>query len=221
VRFMVVEDDARLARGIEASLSVRGFAVDIVSTGEDAINVAMSEPYSAIILDLGLPDMDGLEVLQTLRRRGITTPILILTARDSLEDRISGLDKGSDDYLAKPFYPQELESRIRALVRRAQGSPDPVLTIGRLAFNRSSRTVYLDETAVDLRRRELAVLEILMGRPGKVIAKERISAEVFNFNDAVAPNALEVYIGRLRRKLMPNGPVIRTIRGLGYMIEAA
>jgi two-component system response regulator TctD len=218
---MVVEDDARLARGIEGSLSARGFAVDVFSSGEEAIEVAMTEPYSAIVLDLGLPDMDGLEVLQTLRRRGITTPILILTARDSLEDRISGLDKGSDDYLAKPFHPQELESRLRALVRRAQGSPDPVLKIGKLAFNRSSRTVYLDETAVDLRRRELAVLEILMGRPGKVIAKERISAEVFNFNDAVAPNALEVYVGRLRRKLMPDGPVIRTIRGLGYMIEAA
>jgi two-component system response regulator TctD len=221
MRFMVVEDDHRLARGIEASLSGRGFAVDIVSTGEEALEVAMTEPYSAIILDLGLPDMDGLEVLQIMRRRGITTPILILTARDSLADRIEGLDKGSDDYLAKPFHPRELESRLRALARRAQGTPDPVLKIGRLAFNRSSRTVYLDETAVELRRRELAVLEILMGRPGKVIAKERLSAEVFNFNDAVAPNALEVYVGRLRRKLMPNGPVIRTIRGLGYMIEAA
>ncbi|MDB5688195.1 MAG: DNA-binding response regulator [Sphingomonas bacterium] len=218
---MVVEDDARLARGIEGSLSARGFTVDIISTGEEAIEIATTEPYSAMVLDLGLPDLDGFEVLQILRRRGIKTPILILTARDSLEDRISGLDKGADDYLTKPFHPQELESRLRALVRRSQGSPDPVLKIGKLSFDRSSRTVYLEEAAVDLRRRELAVLEILMGRPGKVIAKERLSAEVFNFNDAVAPNALEVYVGRLRRKLMPHGPVIRTIRGLGYMIEAA
>nr|WP_299593161.1 response regulator transcription factor [Sphingomonas bacterium] len=221
MRFMVVEDDARLARGIEGSLSARGFTVDIISTGEEAIEIATTEPYSAMVLDLGLPDLDGFEVLQILRRRGIKTPILILTARDSLEDRISGLDKGADDYLTKPFHPQELESRLRALVRRSQGSPDPVLKIGKLSFDRSSRTVYLEEAAVDLRRRELAVLEILMGRPGKVIAKERLSAEVFNFNDAVAPNALEVYVGRLRRKLMPHGPVIRTIRGLGYMIEAA
>ncbi len=217
---MIVEDDASLARGMEALLSAAGFAVDIFSTGEEAIELAMSEPYSAIILDLGLPDMDGLEVLQTMRRRGITTPILILTARDSLADRVDGLDKGSDDYLSKPFHPRELESRVRALVRRGQGTPDPVLKIGRLAFNRSSRTVYLDDMAIDLRRRELAVLEVLMGRPGKIIAKERLSAEVFNFNDAVAPNALEVYVGRLRRKLMPNGPVIRTVRGLGYMIDA-
>ncbi|WP_213980308.1 response regulator [Sphingomonas sp. dw_22] len=220
MRFMIVEDDASLARGMEALLSAAGFAVDIFSTGEEAIELAMSEPYSAIILDLGLPDMDGLEVLQTMRRRGITTPILILTARDSLADRVDGLDKGSDDYLSKPFHPRELESRVRALVRRGQGTPDPVLKIGRLAFNRSSRTVYLDDMAIDLRRRELAVLEVLMGRPGKIIAKERLSAEVFNFNDAVAPNALEVYVGRLRRKLMPNGPVIRTVRGLGYMIDA-
>ncbi len=217
---MIVEDDASLARGMEALLGAAGFTVDIFSTGEEAIDIAMSEPYSAIILDLGLPDMDGLEVLQTMRRRGITTPIMILTARDSLADRVDGLDKGSDDYLSKPFHPRELESRVRALVRRGQGTPDPVLKIGRLAFNRSSRTVYLDDMAIDLRRRELAVLEVLMGRPGKIVAKERLSAEVFNFNDAVAPNALEVYVGRLRRKLMPNGPVIRTVRGLGYMIDA-
>ncbi|WP_336959715.1 response regulator transcription factor [Sphingobium aquiterrae] len=220
MRFMIVEDDASLARGMEALLGAAGFTVDIFSTGEEAIDIAMSEPYSAIILDLGLPDMDGLEVLQTMRRRGITTPIMILTARDSLADRVDGLDKGSDDYLSKPFHPRELESRVRALVRRGQGTPDPVLKIGRLAFNRSSRTVYLDDMAIDLRRRELAVLEVLMGRPGKIVAKERLSAEVFNFNDAVAPNALEVYVGRLRRKLMPNGPVIRTVRGLGYMIDA-
>lgn len=218
---MIVEDDVRLATGMEALLRAGGYAVDVFSTGEEAIELATSEPYAAIILDLGLPDMDGLEVLQIMRRRGITTPILILTARDSLADRVEGLDKGSDDYLSKPFHHQELESRIRALVRRAQGTPDPVLKIGALALDRSSRTVYIDDTAIDLRRRELAVLEVLMGRPGKIVAKERLSAEVFNFDDAVAPNALEVYVGRLRRKLMPNGPMIRTVRGLGYMIDAA
>lgn len=221
MRCMVVEDDARLARGIEASLSARGFSVDIFSRGQDAIEVAQTEPYASIILDLGLPDMDGLDVLQRLRRRGSTTPILILTARDSISDRVDGLDKGADDYLSKPFHPRELESRVRAIVRRAQGQPEPELRIGKLVLNRSSRVVTLDGVTVDLRRRELAVLEILMARPGKVIAKERLSAEVFNFNDAVAPNALEVYVGRLRRKLLPDGPAIRTIRGLGYMIEAA
>ena len=160
-------------------------------------------------------------MLSRLRARGALTPVLILTARDMVDDRINGLDRGADDYMAKPFDPRELESRIRALVRRSQGTPDPVLRIGTLVFDRSSRTVSLDDSVIDLRRRELAVLETLMGRPGKVIPKERLSAEVFAFDDAVTPNALEVYVGRLRRKLLPSGPAIRTVRGLGYMIEAA
>ncbi|WP_416463140.1 response regulator [Sphingomonas sp. VDB2] len=221
MRLLLVEDDERLARGMVASLEAAGFAVDILTSGEDALRLVGQEPYCAIVLDLGLPDMDGLDVLSRLRARGATTPVLILTARDMVDDRINGLDRGADDYMAKPFDPRELESRIRALVRRSQGTPDPVLRIGALAFDRSSRTVYLDDHVLDLRRRELAVLETLMGRPGKVVAKERLSAEIFNFDDAVTPNALEVYVGRLRRKLQPSGPAIRTIRGLGYMIEAA
>lgn len=221
MRLLLVEDDERLARGMVASLEAAGFAVDTLASGEDALGLAGQEPYCAIILDLGLPDMDGLDVLSRLRARGAATPILILTARDMVDDRINGLDLGADDYMAKPFDPRELESRIRALVRRSQGTPDPILRIGALTFDRSSRTVYLDDHVLDLRRRELAVLETLMGRPGKVVPKERLSAEIFNFDDAVTPNALEVYIGRLRRKLQPTGPAIRTIRGLGYMIEAA
>jgi len=220
LRILIVEDDRRLARGMEASLSASGYAVDTITTGEEAIDVVTSEPYSTVILDLGLPDLDGLDVLRVLRRRSVTTPILILTARDAISDRIAGLDGGADDYLAKPFHPRELESRVRALIRRSQGTPDPVLRIGALTFDRSTRTVHLKNTVVELRRRELAVLETLMGRPGKVIGKDRLSAEVFNFSDAVAPNALEVYVGRLRRKLTPDGPAIRTIRGLGYMIDA-
>jgi DNA-binding response OmpR family regulator len=221
MRLMLVEDDERLARGMAAALGASGFAVDICTTGAEAISVAPSEPYCAIVLDLGLPDMDGLEVLAQLRSRGLATPVIVLTARDMIDDRINGLDRGADDYMSKPFHPRELESRVRALVRRSQGTLDPVLRIGLLTFDRSSRTVTLEDRVVDLRRRELAVLETLMGRPGKVIAKERLSAEVFNFDDAVAPNALEVYVGRLRRKLLPAGPSIRTIRGLGYLIEAA
>lgn len=221
MRLLLVEDDERLARGMVASLAGAGFAVDILTNGEDALNLADREPYCAIILDLGLPDMDGLDVLSQLRARGATTPIIILTARDMMDDRIHGLDRGADDYMAKPSDPRELESRIRALVRRSQGQLDPMLRIGTLMLDRSSRTVYLDDKMLDLRRRELAVLETLMGRPGKVIPKDRLSAEIFNFDDAVTPNALEVYVGRLRRKLQPSGPAIRTVRGLGYMIEAA
>lgn len=219
MRVLLVEDDERLSRGMVASLEAAGFVVDGLNNGEDALNLANSEPYSAIILDLGLPDMDGLDVLGALRTRGVTTPILILTARDMVDDRITGLDRGADDYMAKPFNPRELESRIRALVRRSQGTPDPVLKIGTLSFDRSSRMVSLEGKVIELRRRELTVLEALMRRPGKLIAKERLAAEIFNFEDAVTPNALEVHIGRLRRKLQPSGPAIRTVRGLGYMIE--
>lgn len=220
MRILIIEDDARLARGMEATLGAGGFAVDLVDCSEGALDVLAAESYNAVVLDLGLPDMDGLEVLQALRRRGDGTPVLILTARDAVSDRIAGLDSGADDYLAKPFHPRELESRLRALIRRSQGTADPVLRVGDLSLDRSTRVVELGRSVLDLRRRELAVLETLMGRPGKVVTKQRLNSEVFNFTDAVAPNALEVYVGRLRRKLMPDGPTIRTIRGLGYMLEA-
>nr|WP_281423375.1 response regulator [Novosphingobium profundi] len=217
---MIVEDDARLARGMDASMSAAGFAVDVVNSGEEALDALGTETFNVVVLDLGLPDIDGLEVLQELRRGGDATPVLILTARDALSDRIAGLDRGADDYLAKPFHPRELESRLRALIRRSQGTADPVLRVGDLSLDRSTRVVELKRSVLDLRRRELAVLETLMGRPGKVVTRQRLACEVFNFADAVAPNALEVYVGRLRRKLTPDGPTIRTIRGLGYMLEA-
>jgi two-component system response regulator TctD len=131
-----------------------------------------------------------------------------------------GWTAGPTTIWPKPFHPRELESRLRALIRRSQGTADPVLRVGDLSLDRSTRVVELGRSVLDLRRRELAVLETLMGRPGKVVTKQRLNSEVFNFTDAVAPNALEVYVGRLRRKLMPDGPTIRTIRGLGYMLEA-
>ena len=218
MRIMVVEDDAPLARGIAASLQTDGYSVDIVSTGEDAVSIAPLEPYGVILLDLGLPDIDGLEVLRRLRSRGQTTPVLILTARDRIDDRVEGLDCGADDYMAKPFHPRELHSRVRALARRASGTLDPTIVIGALTFDRLSRTVTIDNTILPLRRRELAVLETLLSRPGKLIAKEQLISEVFSYDDAVAPNALEVYIGRLRRKLGDTGTRIRTVRGIGYMI---
>jgi two-component system response regulator TctD len=218
---MLIEDDKRLARGMAAAFHAAGFAVDIFPTGESALAVVQQEPYGAIILDLGLPDIDGLDLLKSLRRRGISTPIIILTARGCTEDRIIGLDHGADDYMVKPFDPRELESRVRALIRRSQGSPNPIIRIGSLTLDQSSRTAWLNGEMLALRRRELAVLEALMGRPGKILAKERLAAEIFDFDDEVAPNALEVHVGRLRRKLQPHGPAIRTVRGLGYIIETA
>ena len=203
MRILIVEDDPRLARGMAASLEAASFAVDVAHNCDDAVAFAAADPCHAIILDLGLPDGDGLELLKKLRRSGDTTPIMIVTARDAVDDRVAGLDYGADDYMAKPFHPRELESRVRALVRRSIGSPDPVLRVGALTLDRSTRRVELGDSPIELRRREMAVLETLMGRPGKVVPKDRMAAEVFALSEAVAPNALEVYVGRLRRKLSP------------------
>jgi DNA-binding response OmpR family regulator len=220
MRLLIVEDDLALARGLVSAFKGSGLAVDHLTHGCDAIAMASSEPYGAIVLDLGLPDMDGLDVLRTLRQQGVKTPILILTARDAPGERVAGLDSGADDYLAKPFDPSELKARVRALIRRGQGMPDPIILAGSLALNLASRTAFLDDVPLSLRPRELAVLETLMLRVGKVVSRERIGAEVFGLDDEVAPNALEVQIARLRRKIGPCGHQIRTIRGLGYMLDA-
>lgn len=219
-RILLVEDDPSLARGLSATLRASGYAIDIARDGEAAWQMASDEPYALITLDLGLPEMSGLEVLRKIRAAGNKVPVLILTARDALEDRLVGLDTGADDYMLKPFEPSELEARIRALLRRARGEADPVLTIGRLTIDSARGTVAIDGRPVDLRRREWAVLERLAARVGKVVDKDRLSAEVFGYDEAVAPNAIEVYVARLRRKLEPDGPRIRTIRGLGYVLDA-
>jgi DNA-binding response OmpR family regulator len=220
-RILVVEDDAALARGVVALLQEGGSAVDHVTTGAAALEIEPLEPYALLILDVGLPDISGFEVLKRLRQRGSRTPVLVLTARDALEDRVRGLDSGADDYLLKPFQPAELEARVRALLRRGHGDPSPVIGLGALTLDRSSGEVRVAGALVDLRRRELAVLTSLLARAGKVTPKERLAAEVFGYDDDVAPNALELYVARLRKKLAGGGVQIRTLRGLGYLIEAA
>jgi two-component system OmpR family response regulator len=217
-RILLVEDDPALARGLSASLKAAGHAVDVADGGELALALAREEPYALITLDLGLPDISGLDVLKALRREGNKTPILILTARDALEDRIAGLDHGADDYLLKPFEPTELEARIRALLRRAQGDASPVITIGTLTIDQERAVATVSGRVLDLRRREWAVLERLAARVGKVVPKDRLAREIFGFDEPVGPNAVEVYVARLRRKLGPDGPEIRTIRGLGYIL---
>lgn len=218
-RILLVEDDPALLRGLVASLKSAGYVIDTAPDGESALDMARDEPYALITLDLGLPDISGLEVLDRLRRSGNKTPILILTARDAIDDRVKGLDLGADDYLLKPFDSTELEARMRALLRRAQGEASSVITIGNLTFDPARGVASVGERQLELRRREWVVLERLIAKVGKVIPKERLTSEVFGFDDPVAPNAIEVYVARLRRKLEPDGPTIRTMRGLGYILD--
>jgi len=220
LRILIVEDDAALARGIVALLRAAGHAIDHVATGEDALMVAAGEPYALVILDVTLPGIDGFEVLSTLRRQGERVPVLMLTARDALDDRVRGLDLGADDYLRKPFAPEELEARIRALGRRRGGDPTPELVVGTLALNRSTGEARVGDRLLDLRRREWAVLDALATRAGQIVSRETLQAEVFGFDEPVGPNAIEVNITRVRGKLAPDGPAIRTVRGVGYLLDA-
>ena len=221
MRLLIVEDDAALARAVIKVFRDQGLAVDHVPCGRDALEIVELEPYSAMILDLGLPDMDGLLVLKAIRQAHLSVPILILTARDATTDRVSGLDQGADDYLSKPFEVVELEARVRALIRRSQGNPDPVLQLGTLKLDRATVAAYLRDRLLDLTRRERAVLETLAVRVGNVVSKARLNADVFSYSDPVAPNALEVYIARLRRKLEQSNIEIITVRGLGYLLRVA
>jgi two-component system response regulator TctD len=220
-RVLLIEDDAALARGLVATLTAEGYSVDPAPDAATGLMMALDEPYAVITLDVGLPDMSGFDVLRRLRARRCQAPVLMLTARDTLDDRIQGLDLGADDYMLKPFEPKELAARIRALLRRAQVDPSPILHVGRLAFDRSRHGASVDGRPLDLRRREWVLLERLVVRVGQVVSKERLAAEVFGYDEPVAPNAIEVYVARLRRKLEPDGPAIRTLRGLGYLLEDA
>jgi DNA-binding response OmpR family regulator len=220
-RILLVEDDPALSRGIIALLKAAGHAADTAKDGETALFLAEAEPCSLVILDIGLPDMSGFDVLKKLRARACKTPVLILSARDHVTDRVKGLDLGADDYLLKPFDASELGARVRALLRRDHGDPCPVLVIGNLTIDRSRATAEICGRPLRLRRREWAVLDRLTAKVGDIVSKEKLIAEVFSYDDAVAPNAVEVYVARLRRKLEPDGPSIKTMRGLGYMLTAS
>lgn len=218
-RILLVEDDEALVRGLVAILRSEGYSVDSAQDGVSALALVRDEPFAVILLDVNLPGMSGFEVLRTLRARGCRAPILLLTARDSLDDRVKGLDLGADDYLLKPFEPPELTARLRALMRRPAADPSPIIRVGNLEIDRSRCVIWVSGEQVDLRRREWVLLERLAVRVGKVVSKERLATEMFGFDEVVAPNAIEVYVARLRRKLGPRGPAIRTMRGLGYVME--
>jgi DNA-binding response OmpR family regulator len=219
VRILIVEDDTSLVEGLKKALAPSGFAIDHESSGSDAVDIVPSEAYSLIVLDLGLPDIPGQEVLRRLRGNGCEVPILILTALGEVKDKVKCLNLGADDYLTKPFDLDEFEARVKALVRRGKGRLDPILRCGALMLDTSSATAMIGDQPLSLRRREVTVLEILMSNAGRLVRKERLISEIFGFDEPVAPNAIELYIGRLRQKLGPRGPTIKTVRGLGYLME--
>lgn len=218
MRILLVEDDKVLADALTRALVQSAHAVDAVSTGEDADHALALAIYDLAILDIGLPGISGLEVLRRLRARKSTMPVLMLTALDTPQDQVRGLDLGADDYLAKPFDLPVLEARVRALLRRGSHST-PYLEHGLLRFDTVGRRVHYDRKPLELSPRELAVLELLLMREGRVVSKEQIVNHLYGWGDEVGANAIEVYVYRLRRKLEPLGCEIRTVRGMGYLME--
>ncbi|MGA7951594.1 MAG: response regulator transcription factor [Thiobacillaceae bacterium] len=218
MRILLVEDDPALALSLNQGLRQMGFAVDLSQDGGEADAILSVRKFDAVVLDLGLPGLSGMEVLTRLRKRGATLPVLILTARDEMADKVAGLNAGADDYLLKPFDFQELEARLNALLRRTQAERSGWLEAGRLRLDRSARQAFLDLEPLSLSAREVGVLELLMSRLGRVVSKEQL-AEHLSRDEEIGENAVEVYVHRLRKKLEAVGIEIRTLRGLGYLLE--
>jgi two-component system OmpR family response regulator len=219
MRVLIAEDDQVLADGLLRSLRAAGYAADHVASGSEADAALASHEFDLVILDLGLPKLHGLEVLRKFRSRGATTPVLILTAADSVEQRVKGLDLGADDYMAKPFSLQELEARVRALVRRGLGTASHVLKHGPLTFDATGRVCYINDQMIELSAREISLLEVLLQRAGRLVSKDQLVERLCEWGEEVSNNAIEVYIHRLRKKI-EQGPIrIATVRGLGYCLD--
>lgn len=219
MRILLVEDDAVLGDGLSRSLSDWGFDVTLAETGSYADSALATQPYDMVILDLGLPDMDGREVLRQLRGRKSAIPVLILTARDGLNDRVGGLELGADDYMSKPFELRELEARVRALLRRSLGGFDHDIRFGQLTLNTRDQQISIDGHPLELPPREYGVLEALLLQSGRVVSKDSIAQRLAAHSEELADNAIEVYVHRLRKRLEPLNINIRTVRGLGYLVE--
>lgn len=219
MRILLVEDDRLLGDGVRAGLAQGGFAVDWAQDGEEALLAATTAAYDAIVLDIGLPKVDGWRVLRQVRASGNAVPVLVLTARDAIDDRVKGLDSGADDYLVKPFDLAELQARLRALLRRAKAVTEPVIRHGRISLDPAAHAVTLDGAPVDLSAREFATLQALLLNIGRPLSKSQIEDKLYGWGEEIESNTVEVYVHRLRRKLYPD--LIRTVRGIGYMVPKA
>jgi two-component system OmpR family response regulator len=221
VRILLAEDDRLLADAVARALRQSAHSVQVAGGGREADDALASGEFDLVILDVNLPQMDGFEVLRRLRARKSRVPVLILTVRESMEDLVNGLDLGADDYLTKPFQLAELEARVRALLRRGQGSAGAQLVHGPLRLDVAGRRLYCNEQPLEVSARELAVVELLLMREGRVVTKQQIAEHLYGWDEEASSNAVEVFVYRLRKKLEGSGVDLRTIRGMGYLIEKA
>ena len=223
MRLLLAEDSVPLARSLAQGLTEEGFTVEVVGDGEDALHLATEVPFDGIILDRGLPSLDGLSVLTTLRSKGVRTPVLLLTALGEVHDRVAGLDAGGDDYLVKPFAFSELLARVRALLRRGYGQGSNLLRAGRLELDLASRTARVDGEPLELTAREFSVLELFAMKPGATWSRSQLAERLYNEDAERDSNVLDVFVGRLRKKLdaagLPGNEMIRTQRGIGYLFD--
>jgi two-component system response regulator QseB len=219
MRVMLVEDDAMIAQGLQTALRQAGFAVDWMRDGGSAAAALQTAAFDVVLLDLGLPQRDGIDVLRELRKRGDKTPVIILTARDEIQHRIAGLDAGADDYVVKPFDLDEVMARMRSVLRRATGRGDSTIQHGDLRLDLAARTIERNGAPVSLSAHEYAVLEALLQRPGAVLSRSQLEDRLYGWDEQIGSNAVEVYIHGLRRKL--GSEVIRTLRGVGYFVPKA
>lgn len=220
MRILIVEDDKAMAGALKRGLEHAGFTADDVRTGEEAEACARHEAFDLAVVDLGLPGMDGMELIRRWRRSGDSRPVLILTARDNLSDRVDGLEMGGDDYMAKPFELPELVARVRALIRRSKAVASSQITCGPLEMDMGRRSAQLNGAALELRRREWEILECLLLSSPRMVPKETLVQILTGWGSELTNNAIEVYVSRLRMKLQPGGISIRTIRGIGYRLDA-
>ncbi len=219
MRILIAEDDSSLAEALQFSLKQSGYAVDWVNNGAAADEALKEDVFGLLILDLGLPKLDGFEVLRRLRRRNTGLPVLILSGREQPEEKVQGLDLGADDYLVKPFSLNELRARVRALLRRGQGSATPIISFGQLGYDSVGRSASIEGKTLTLSVHETGVLEALLARFGRVVSKDQLVEQLYSYDEEVSHNAIEVYVHRVRKKIIGSDLMVRTLYGRGYMLD--